>query len=137
VQKVKELAERNYGKFEGLHFEKIRERYPKIYDLWLKYPNKAKIPGAETLKQLQKRGVLAVEKLLKKHKDQTICIVGHGGINRAIIFYYMKISLDNFWRIKQDNCCINIIEFSKRPVISLLNSSCFVGEKRITKDTTY
>lgn len=137
VTKVPELIERDYGDFEGLTFQEIKKRYPTEYDTWLKHPDKAIIPGAETLEELQSRGVYAINKLIAQHKDQTICVVGHGGINRAILFNLMNLTLDNFWRIKQDNCCVNIIEFDHHPMITLLNSTWFLGEKRVSKIAVY
>ncbi len=137
VIKIPELAERNYGIFEGLSFNDIKQKYSEIYRTWIQHPDKAIIEGAETLEELQKRGVEAVSKILNKHKEQTILIVGHGGINRCILFYYMNLGLDNFWRIKQDNCCINIIEFDHHPMVTLLNSTWFLGEKRISRVGIY
>jgi phosphoserine phosphatase len=136
VTKVKDLQEKYYGDWENLTFNEIKTKYPKIYESWLFNPGKTVIPKAETLKKLQSRGVTAIEKLLKKHKGKTFCVVGHGGINRAILFHYMNIELNNFWRIKQDNLCINIIEFGKIPSVILLNSTAFLGEKRV-KGTGY
>lgn len=137
VIKVPELNERNYGVFEGLNFNQIKEKYPKLYDTWLHHPVKAEIPKAETLEDFQARTVKAVQEIVKKHKDQTICVVGHGGTNRCILFHYMNLALDNFWRIKQDNCCVNIIEFERHPRVSLLNSTWFLGEKRVSRLAIY
>ena len=131
VEKLPGLVERYYGEWEGLSFEEIKKKYPKVYESWLENPGRTDIPGAERLEDLQKRGVKALEQIIKKHRDQTICIVGHGGINRVILFHYMNLELNNFWRIKQDNCCINIIEFGRTPVVLLLNSTWFLGEKRM------
>jgi len=130
---IPELIERNYGIFEGLSFHEIKEKYPDLYLTWLKHPDKALIERAETLEDLQARGVAAVSKLIAKHEGQTFCIVGHGGINRGILFNYMNLGLDNFWRIRQDNCCINIIEFNRHPIVTLLNSTYFLGEKKISR----
>ncbi|MFH2034057.1 MAG: histidine phosphatase family protein [Candidatus Margulisiibacteriota bacterium] len=137
VAQVPELKERYYGVFEGLRFEVIKQKYPELYETWLTHPDKAIIPKAETLEQLQKRGVEAVEKLLAKHTGGNICVVGHGAINRTILFHYMNLTLDNFWRIKQDNCCVNLIEIDKHPIVILLNSTWFLGEKRISRLSVY
>lgn len=134
---VPELVERFYGDFEGLKFTDIKQNYPEIYETWLLHPDQAKIPKAETLEELQARGVKAIEKIISRHKGKTICVVGHGGINRTILFHYMNLGLDNFWRIRQDNCCVNIIEFDRHPIVTLLNSTWFLGEKRISRIEVY
>ncbi len=131
---LKALRERHYGCWEGLRFDEIEKKHGRLYKKWHKAPNKAVIPGAETLKELQKRAVGAVKGLMKKHRGQTVLIVGHGGINRTILFHFLGLDLNNFWKIKQDNCCINIIEpGSKGHKVTLLNSSCFLGELRLKK----
>lgn len=131
------LIERFYGDFEGLKFTDIKQNYPEIYEVWLHHPDRAKIPQAESLEELQTRGVKAIEKIISEHKGKTVCVVGHGGINRTILFHYMNLGLDNFWRIKQDNCCVNIIEFDRHPIVTLLNSTWFLGEKRVSKIEIY
>jgi phosphoserine phosphatase len=138
VTKVPGMLERFYGDWENMTFTEIKAKYPEIYENWLINPGRTMIPKAEPLEELQKRGVAAIEKLLKDHKGQTICVVGHGGINRTILFHYMNMDLNNFWRIRQDNCCINLIEFKdKHPIITLLNSTAFLGEKRIKGSAVY
>lgn len=136
VTQVPDLIERNYGEWENMRFEDIRAKYPAIYESWLIDPGKTVIPGAEKLEDLQERGVKAIEHIVHMHRNQTICVVGHGGINRTILFHFMHIDLNNFWRIKQDNCCINLIEIDKVPMVALLNSTAHLGETRI-KGTGY
>jgi phosphoserine phosphatase len=131
VTKIPGLVERYYGEWENMTFGDIKAKYTKVYESWLLNPEKTVIPGAEPLEKLQARGVEAIEKLIKAHPGKTLCVVGHGGINRTILFHYMNMELNNFWRIRQDNCCINLIEFDKQPMIALLNSTAHLGEKRI------
>lgn len=129
VTKVPDLKERYYGEWEGLKFNIIARKYKELYKLWLKDPNLALIPGAEKLLDLQKRGVDAVEKIVKKHKNRTILIVGHGGINRTVLFHYIGVDLNHFWKIRQNNCCINIIEFRKPyPRVALINSTSHLSK---------
>jgi broad specificity phosphatase PhoE len=128
------LRERYYGDWEGLQFDEIAKKYKKLYKTWLINPVKAIIPNAETLKALQKRAIKAINEIIDINKGKTILIVGHGGINRTILFHFLNMGLNSFWRIKQDNCCLNIIDFTDSiPKVSLLNSTCFLGEKRLRK----
>lgn len=136
VRPLKDLRERFYGEWEGLKYFEIEKKYKGLYKLWLIHPNKADIPGAEKLKGLQKRGVRAVEKIARSHKNKTVLIVGHGGINRTILFHYLMLGLDNFWRIRQENCGMNIIKFAAPyPRIVLLNSTSHLGKDHIKENT--
>jgi broad specificity phosphatase PhoE len=136
VTKIAGLIERDYGIWENMKFDEIRAKYPSLYGSWLIDPGKTLIPDAETLEEMQKRGVTTIESLIEKHNGKTFCVVGHGGINRGVLFHYMHIDLNNFWRIRQDNTCINIIEIGNAPIVTLLNSTAHLGEKRI-KGTGY
>ena len=49
-----------------------------------------KIPGDESITELQNRNILALKKILKEHKDQNIIIGTHGMALSAIINYYDK-----------------------------------------------
>jgi broad specificity phosphatase PhoE len=136
VTKIADLKERHYGIWENMKFDEIRSKYPGLYGSWLIDPGKTLIPDAESLETVQLRAVRAIESLIEKHKGRTFCVVGHGGLNRTVLFHYMHMDLNNFWRIRQDNTCINIVEIDKAPIITLLNSTTHLGEKRI-KGTGY
>ncbi len=136
VTKISGLIERDYGIWEDMKFDEIRRKYPALYGGWLIDPGKTLIPDAESLEEMQKRGVTTIESLIEKHSGKTFCVVGHGGLNRGVLFHYMHIDLNNFWRIRQDNTCINIIEIGNAPIVTLLNSTAHLGEKRI-KGTGY
>ena len=133
----KDLMERYYGCFEDKSFDELKNEFGELYTNWLKHPAETIIPEAETLEQLSNRAVSAIEKIIDKHQGGNICVVGHGGTNRTILFHYMNLGLENFFRIKQDNCCVNIIEFNRVPMVMLLNSTYFLGEKRLTQEGSY
>jgi alpha-ribazole phosphatase len=138
VTKIPGIKERHYGTWEGLTFTEISQKWPKLYEEWLRQPAKTAIPKAETLSELQKRGIEAIESITANHNGDTICVVGHGGINRTILFYYLNLALDNFWRIKQNNCCINIIDLGERhPSVIVLNNTWFLGNDKISGTAVY
>ena len=108
----------------------LEKKYRDLYKTWLINPAKANIPKAEKLKDLQKRGVKAVKKIMNDNCGKTVLLVGHGGINRAIIFHYIGLGLNSFWKIKQDNCCINKLVFKDPyPKLLLLNCTSFLDHK--------
>ena len=95
-----------------------------MYQTWMKNPNKTKISGAESLKALQKRGVAAINSIVNRNKGKNVLVVAHGGINRTILFGFLGIELNYFWRIKQDNCCINVVMIDGKtdiPKVLLVN----------------
>jgi broad specificity phosphatase PhoE len=117
------LMERDFGQWEDMTFTEIKRRYPKIYAAWFNTPA-AKIPGAEQFPAFRKRVLNSLRSVLKNlHTEETIAVVAHGGPNRIILHHFLGSSdKKDFWKIKQDNACVNIIELQPHyQMISLLN----------------
>lgn len=119
---VPDLRERNFGLWEGMSFDEIKEKYPKEFNAWAENPLKYKPVGGESTIEVRDRVIRAVEEILANHKEETIAIVAHGGVNRIILCHLIGIPLENIFRIEQDYGAINIIEFHDRyPVVKLIN----------------
>jgi probable phosphoglycerate mutase len=52
------------------------------------------------------------QELLTKHTNQTILIVAHNGINRALISTALGIGAENYHSIQQSNCGISVLNFT-------------------------
>lgn len=105
-----DLVDIDYGAWQGLSPNEVKARWPAVLDAWYQAPERARIPGGETLAQLQARGMGAVRQLIGQHPDQTIVIVGHTVINRVLLLAVLGLGLDRFWRLGQDTCAINVFE---------------------------
>ena len=104
------LIDIDYGEWQGLTPDEARARWPEIVEAWYHAPQRAHIPGGETLEQVRARGVATVRTLAARHVDQTLVLVGHTVINRAILLGIMGLNTDRFWHIRQDTCAINVFE---------------------------
>ena len=100
----------DYGDWQGLTPDEARTRWPEIVEAWYHAPQRAHIPGGETLEQVRARGVATVRTRAARHTDQTIVLVGHTVINRAILLGIMGLNTDRFWHLRQDTCAINVFE---------------------------
>lgn len=98
-----------YGEWQGLTHDEVRASWPEEHRIWFDAPDLAVIPGGETLAQVLVRGIRVLQKVLKKHKDQTVVLVGHDSVNRVILTHTLGLPLSRYWRIKQEPCCINEI----------------------------
>jgi broad specificity phosphatase PhoE len=63
------------------------------------------------LAEMRDRVIPAFDRIVHRHRDETVAIVAHGGVNRAIILTALGCPLSSFWRIRQDNAGINLLEF--------------------------
>jgi len=66
--------------------------------------------GGENIWDLIKR-VSSFLKDLEKEKG-TVAIIGHSGVNAVLINLSQRKEKNEFYKIKQDNACINILDFS-------------------------
>ncbi len=110
VQGEPGLIDIDYGAWQGLTPDEARVRWPEIVEAWYHAPQNAHIPSGETVDQGRARGVATVRTLAARHPDQTIVLVGHTVINRAILLGILRLNTDRFWHIRQDTCAINVFE---------------------------
>jgi phosphoserine phosphatase len=123
--------------WEGLTFQEVQDDYPEQYQQWRKTPHLLTMQTADgkdfqPIPDLQDRARTFWQKILPQHKDQTILIVGHSGINRALINSAIGLGPDSYQRFDQGNCGISVLNFKGEfgdPVeIESLNLTAHMGQ---------
>ena len=79
----------------------------------------------------QKRLLEAITQIYSTHKDGTIVIVAHAGTNKVLLGSFQNTDPDDFYKVPQDNACINIIKFNGNSykVISINDTNHLKDEK--------
>jgi len=126
LQPTDQLMEIDLPLWEGMLRQDAIDKFPEAYQQWQKQPDKfsMKLPSADG--EIEHFPVLAVfasarqfwKEILSRHRDGTILVVGHNGINRALIATASEISPDYYQSIQQSNCGISVINFGTSPVIT-------------------
>jgi len=121
--KVHAMRELNLGRWEGLTREEAAEKFPEEAGFKFKDLATDKVKGGESLPDLAKRVLPALDEIIKRHAGKKVCIVAHGGVNRVILSEAMGLPIENFFRIEQDYGCLNIIDYFDDgvKVVKLLN----------------
>jgi len=124
LQPTDTLMEIDLPLWEGMLRQDAIDKFPEAYQQWQKQPDKfsMKLPSADG--EIEHFPVLAVfasarqfwKEILSRHRDETILVVGHNGINRALIATASEISPDYYQSIQQSNCGISVINFGTSPV---------------------
>ncbi|KNZ71191.1 phosphoglycerate mutase [Thermincola ferriacetica] len=122
---LREFRETNFGCWEGLTYVEIVAAYEEVMLNWRKNPWQTKIPGGECLEEVVNRTNGMFWQLVEKHAGENIVIVAHGGTNRTIIAGILGMDFNDYWKLKQDNVCLNIIEVfpEKRAILCALNDT--------------
>jgi alpha-ribazole phosphatase/probable phosphoglycerate mutase len=122
------LRELNIGLWEGLTPEETEAQFPGALDKRRKRLADYRIPGGESIRDLSKRVISTLKRILDASYGGNIVLVAHGGVNRAILADAMNLSLKYFYSLEQDYGCLNIIEyFSNCAVIKLMNGHSVQG----------
>jgi alpha-ribazole phosphatase/probable phosphoglycerate mutase len=117
-----ELRERNFGIWEGMSFDEIKEKYPEEFNSWVNNPLKFSPMEGESTVKVKDRAIKIFNEIIEKNSGQTIAIVSHGGINRILLCELLGIPLENIFRIEQDYGCLNVVElWDNYPVVKLIN----------------
>lgn len=84
---TEQLAEWDYGSYEGLTIEQIRESVPD----WLVWTHGC--PGGESVAQVSERADAAVTTALRHMESRDVVFVSHGHFSRAVITRWVELPL--------------------------------------------
>lgn len=121
------LLDLNYGEWQGLTPAEAAARDPEMYQRWLAAPGTVHFPGGESVVILQQRAIGALEEVIARHAGETVVLVGHLGVNKALLCGMLGLDLNrHYWMLRQDTCCLNILRYHgpERCEIVTLNDTC-------------
>jgi broad specificity phosphatase PhoE len=122
------LKELNQGHLEGLTAEELRKDFPDFFPKWLKEPGTLVLPGGESLGELQIRTWGVMERLIRKHSQETIAVVAHSFVILTILCRVLDLPLKAFRQFRQDPTAKNVLEFTERGVVlRCLNDTCHLN----------
>jgi broad specificity phosphatase PhoE len=117
-----ELREINFGQWEGLSWDQIARRFPKLAALWIeRFPRQA-IPGGEPISQFKKRIAAGIREIVGANQGQCALIVTHAGVIRFTLGKALGLPAGNLFRLVQDSCAVNVIDYlEKGAVVRCIN----------------
>ncbi len=124
------LTEINHGDWEGVLAPDIAKAYPVEFEQWHTAPHLVQMPGegGETLDDVRRRVRAAFDEYARKYEGKTVLVAAHDAVNKAIICDLLGLGMEHFWQIKQDNTCINVMEYNEGAWrLVLLNSVNHMG----------
>ena len=128
------LMEINHGAWEGLTFDEVSARYGALLEQWRSRPEGVWMPGpgGESLEDVQRRAVAALERtaLKKRCGDKQRQESGRlqPGVNRPPGEPPAGVPLAHYWRLKIPNCSVSYVEFlDGTPQVGLLGDVSHLG----------
>jgi probable phosphoglycerate mutase len=125
------LIDIDYGEWQALTPDEVRARFPRELQAWYENPETARIPGGETLAEVQDRALSAAREACARgpgDSTDTIVMVSHTVVNRLILMGALGSPLSRFWRLRQDPCAINMLEFDGSSFsVAVMNDTCHLS----------
>ncbi len=129
-----DLRELNQGDFEGLTFVEIREKYSPLLNKWVESPEVVKLPGGESLKELQERAWRAIERIYIKHQNQTVVAVSHNLTIITLLCKFKGVGLEEFRSFKLRAASKNTILFRNGHFnVNVLNDVSHLRQELLTE----
>ena len=108
------LKEVSFGKWEGLKFDEINEKYNSDYQNWLKDPYSNPPTEGESFASLTKRALNELGIIFEENPDNSnILIISHGGLIVPLLVYWLKMPPEKWSSIIQSHGAINIVYLDK------------------------
>lgn len=107
-----DLREINSGKWQGLHFDELEEKYAERYGVWLHDIGNAKTPDGESVKELYDRAWSAIEAIAAENSAGVVAVSTHATPIRSIICRLRGYTAENMKNIPWgSNASIAVLEF--------------------------
>src|ERR1700741_45811 len=94
-----DLTDINYGDWQFKTFDEAKIQNPALFSAGFATPDLIRFPNGESLQDLAARAANALRLVLARHRDDTIVLVGHDSVNRALLMQLIDQPLSAYWRI--------------------------------------
>ena len=104
------LVEMDLGEFEGMEAQRWAVEYPDFLKTWMETPASVKMPGGESLQEVQTRAIGTLERIVKLYPtESTLLLCGHNFVNLTILCCALKVPLDRFREVRQETAALNVL----------------------------
>jgi probable phosphoglycerate mutase len=106
------LTEICHGDWEGRLVGEVAREWGELLVRWRTAPYHVRMPGGETLAEVEERVWPAVQQAAAGHPGRTVLVVTHDTPVRVVLKHILGLSEEGFWRLRLDNAAINEVGFA-------------------------
>lgn len=111
VEPRSEFREMHFGQWEGLDWNQIARRYPRLAKLWIERFPRQPIPGGEALAKFKRRIGAGLRDIAKSNLGNCVLIATHAGVIRFALGKALGLPERNLFRLAQDPCALSVIDY--------------------------
>ena len=130
IEVVPDLIEMDIGELEELSFPEVSERYPTFIEGWMSAQcGEARMPGGETLTEVQERAWRAIESIRARHDGETVAVVTHNFVILTTLCRILRLPLGQFRSVRQDTAAVSLLDLTDERALTVrLNDTCHLEE---------
>ncbi|MCP4418219.1 MAG: MSMEG_4193 family putative phosphomutase [Chloroflexi bacterium] len=111
VTELETVGEVRYGEWEGKKIKKLSKK--KAWFTVQFFPSRMQFPSGDSLREVQARGVDALETLAAAHDNSDIIVVvSHADLIKLVLAYYLGVHIDLFQRIIISPASMSVLHLS-------------------------
>jgi len=113
-----DLQEIRGGRLSAIRDDDLRDAFIAAFEGPV--PREKRFLGGETIGELIDRVLPALQRLLADDNWDTTLLVAHGGVNRAVLSWFLTGRHDFLGALAQDAGCLNVIDVGATPASSVV-----------------
>ena len=95
------LTDFDYGEWQGLPHQEVKEKYKELYAQWINNPHQVRMPAGESLGDVRERAIGVVNNVIAQYAG-TVVLVSHRVVNKVLICALLGLDNSHFWNIRLD-----------------------------------
>jgi alpha-ribazole phosphatase len=112
---IADLAEQNFGDWQGMTYEALREARGGAFHRFWHAPAHQRVPGGESFVDMMARVSWAILQLVEQHRGKDIIAVAHGGTIRCALGLALGLEPEHCLAFTMENCSLTRIDHIEGP----------------------
>ena len=113
-----DLQEIRGGRLSAIRDDELRDAFIAAFEGPV--PREKRFLGGETIGELIDRVLPALQRLLADASWDTVLLVAHGGVNRAVLSWFLTGRHEFLGGLAQDAGCLNVVDVGATPATSVV-----------------
>ncbi len=118
------FGEMRMGAWEGMTQKAIAEQYPSEWRIWREDPARLRMPGRESLDDVQRRVARAMDDVTETGHE-VVAVFTHDVVVRLAVLHVLGVAANLYRRIAASNCAISALHYgpARREILVLNDTS--------------
>jgi len=122
------LIDVDYGRWNWKSYDDARVEDAELFERWFSSPQLVRFPSGESLQDLVARAADALRFVRERHPSETVVLVAHDSVNRALLMQLLDQPLSTYWRLSQSPCAINEVKIDAGRIrVERINDTCHLA----------